>query len=145
MAYFIFENNNLFKIAANDADKNSLNLSPTAVVKTVSDTDFEEVRQQIKHVSSFDGTNISYDVFGTTGESGIINEDVLKANHKGVLDIINAFLKNNPSNSMYSAVNDYKNYLESFDYSSITYPIIVSWEKYCSDNSITFFHPLQIP
>ena len=145
MAYFIFENNYLSKIAANDADKNSLNLSPTAVVKSVSDTDFEEVRQLIKRVSLFDGTNITYEVFEITGETPILNEDDAKLGNKGVIKIMNDFLQSNSSNSMYSAVSDYKNYLESFDYSTITYPMTVSWEKYCSDNSITFFHPLQIP
>tara|TARA_R110000796_G_scaffold251856_1_gene384241 strand:+ start:759 stop:1196 length:438 start_codon:yes stop_codon:yes gene_type:complete len=145
MAYFIFENNYLSKIAANDADKNSLNLSPTAVVKSVSDTDFEEVRQLIKRVSLFDGTNITYEVFEITGETPIPNEDDAKLGNKGVIKIMNDFLQSNSSNSMYSAVSDYKNYLESFDYSTITYPMTVSWEKYCSDNSITFFHPLQIP
>ena len=46
MAYLIFENiegNNLHRIAANEADKNSLHLSSTQTIKEISDNDFEDL------------------------------------------------------------------------------------------------------
>ena len=46
---------------------------------------------------------------------------------------------------MYDSVKNYYEYLQNLDYSTITYPINYSWEKYCNDNGISFFHPLQIP
>jgi len=54
-------------------------------------------------------------------------------------------LNNNNGNAMESQVQTYLNTLNSFDTSTITYPLESTWEKYCVDNSITFLHPLQIP
>ena len=47
------------------------------------------------------------------------------------------------------AIIAYANYLDTVDTSTIIpnieTPLNSSWEKYCLDNSITFFHALQIP
>ena len=55
------------------------------------------------------------------------------------------FEKVNSSNSMLTACSNYRNYLETLDYSSLSFPLNSNWEKYCQDNSITYLHPLQIP
>ena len=59
--------------------------------------------------------------------------------------ILALFEKANSSNSMLTACSNYKNYLETLDYSSLSFPLNSNWEKYCQDNSITYLHPLQIP
>ena len=75
-----------------------------------------------------------------------MSEVQLKAYHKQVLSQINAYIDaNNSSDSIYSSVVNYKNYLEGLDYDSLTYPISTNWEKYCSDNSITFKNLLELP
>ena len=97
MAYLIFENiegNNLHRIAANEADKNSLHFS----------------------------------------------ENDIKQHHKILIDVIEIFLQNNGLNAMATPLTNYKNYLSNFDYSSLTYPLNISWEEYCSINSITYYH-----
>ena len=62
-----------------------------------------------------------------------------------VIKSIKEFSKNNASNSLYTNLNNYKEYLETFDSSSVSFPLNKTWEKYCEENSITFYHPLQIP
>ena len=58
---------------------------------------------------------------------------------------------NNSSNAMYNDLKTYKEFCENFnatDYDGntiMTFPYNKSWEEYCNDNSITFFHTLQIP
>ena len=116
MAYFIFNNNSLFRIAANDAHKNSLNIN---------ESDYVIVLQDIL-VSS-------------------INEEELNQNIQLVSDEINRFSINNENNALYDDIKNYQNTLHNFDSSSVTYPFSKTWEEYCVDNSITFFHPLQIP
>ena len=40
---------------------------------------------------------------------------------------------------------DFKKYLENFDSSSLSFPYDKNIEQYCDENSIIFYHPLQIP
>ena len=72
-------------------------------------------------------------------------QSVLDQYLQGIISDINNLAVANPSNAMLAQANSYKDTLEAFDTSTITYPLNSSWEKYCSDNSITFLHPLQIP
>jgi len=64
MAYLIFNSDNsLYRIAANDTDLGNLNLpdpiSTSYNVQTITDSDFESVRKNLKTVS-YDGTTITY-------------------------------------------------------------------------------------
>tara|TARA_R110001592_G_scaffold318925_1_gene596191 strand:- start:2601 stop:3041 length:441 start_codon:yes stop_codon:yes gene_type:complete len=146
MTYLIFQNNNLYKIAANENDKNSLNLSDTSTSVEITESEFLEIRTGRKDVS-YDGTNITYIDRYADPEAEIdpIEAEMLQAYHSGVIKLIDQFLESNPNNPMFSAITNYKTYLEGFDHSTLTYPMTQSWEKYCQDNSITYFHPLQIP
>ena len=62
MAYFILNPNetdytNVYRIAANDADKNNLNLDAENITVDVSDSDFNSLRNNMKVISSWNGTN----------------------------------------------------------------------------------------
>lgn len=149
MAYFIFENNNLLRIAANDDAKNDLNYSEHAVVETVSDSDFRKAQFE-EQMISHNGSEVVYTDYdadmGRENTWPSMTEEQLKEYHKQVLSLINIYMDaNNSSDSIYSSVVSYKNYLEGLDYSSLTYPIPTNWEKYCDDNSIPFLSPKQIP
>ena len=160
MAYFIFDqNNSLTNIAKNDSDKDSLNRDVnTEIVKDVSDSDANSVILGESTVS-FDGTNVTVtpvdtsvqpdvpDPNYTPGTTNAFEDQTGLKNYidKCVFPAVKDFVDNNPNNSMYSGIKTYHDYLQNIDYSSITFPISVSWEKYCNDNGITFYHPLQIP
>lgn len=141
MAYLIFNNNNdLVKIAANDSDRDSQNLILTQhSVVSVSDSDFLKVRTGASF-ASYDGTNATI-----TEAENYFNEESLKKYFENVVSLLNSFLSENMDNSLYDDMNNYKNYLLSFDTSSVTLPLNKSWEEYCNENSIVFYHPLQIP
>lgn len=142
MSYLIFNSdNNIVKIASNDSDRDSQNivLSDHSVV-SVSDSDFLKIRTDVA-IATYDGTNV------TITDTGNItfDEATLKFIFKNLIKTITAFLENNQSNSLYVGINNYKEYLENFDTSTLTFPVDKGWEEYCKENSITFYHPLQIP
>ena len=78
-------------------------------------------------------------------ERKIENEDMLTTHLNQRIQNIDAFLKNNPTNPMYSFWNTYKTTLQNFDPSVISFPHTGSWEKYCADNGIAYKHMLQLP
>ena len=145
MAYFIFHSDNLISIAANENDKNSLPIAPVYTVKDVSDSDFEKVKKQTSQ-TYLNGDNVVIEDCEQTA-SRYENENDLKSYHENVIAKINVFLSvsSNSSKSIYSSIENYKTYLEGFDYNSITLPTTKTWEEYCADNSITYISPLQIP
>jgi len=142
MAYLIFNSdNNIVKIAASDSDRDSQNLilSDHSVV-SVSDVDFLKVKTGVV-ITSYDGTNVNF----TDANGSLKDEMFLKSIFQNHLKQLKEFLKGNQKNALYNSLNDYKSTLEDFDTSSITFPLNKTWEQYCNENSITFYHPLQIP
>lgn len=145
MAYFIFDNNTnaLVKIAANDSDRDNLNLDLSLhAVVSVSDADFTKVKNNVAQ-PSYDGTNVTL----SEAETFSLDQSNLEIDIDNTKKLIKAFL-DQPSNkekSNYSAIKSYYDYLNELDFSSLTYPIESSWESYCQTNSISYFNTLQIP
>jgi len=144
MAYLIVNDQNcVYKIAENDTDKNNLNCTfPPYTTINISDADFLKVKQNLADISISDGSATFTDRIDP--DRSITEEDV-KDQHKNIIKCIRQFLRYNPSNPFYTSCQNYCNYLETLDYSSITFPLNKTWEQYCEDNSIAYFHPLQIP
>ena len=143
MAYFIFYSDNLIKIAANENDKNSLPIAPVYTVKDVSDSDFLKVKKNAA-TASLSGDNV---VVTDYESRGFDDESQLQSYHENIITQIDYFLNGtgNESKSLYDAITNYKTILQSFDTSTITYPMTKTWEEYCEDNSIAYVSPLQIP
>ena len=128
MSYLIFNSdNNIVKIASNDSDRDSQNivLSDHSVV-SVSDSDFLKIRTDVA-IATYDGTDV------TITDTGNItfDEATLKFIFKNLIKTITAFLENNQSNSLYVGINNYKEYLENFDTSTLTFPV----DKGCGNTS----------
>jgi len=145
MAYIISTPDNfVYRIAANDTHKNNMNcLFPPYKTFDISDADFTKLKSGIAEATiSNDAVTIS-DLNDYVIENETQLQEILKDNIKH----INFFLNNtsNESNALYADIQNYRNYLQSFDTSSLTYPVNKGWEKYCEDNSITYFNNLQIP
>ncbi len=163
MAYFILNPNEtdytkILKIAADDNAKNNVNLDSAKIYVNVIDSDFNNVRDNMKAFSSWDGTNYTFvDTLPTDeptpptdpgGDPAFYgNAAQVNIYINSVITICNAFLEEptNANNPMFSSVESYRNYLTSFDTSTLSFPMTVSWEKYCQDNGISYYHPLQIP
>lgn len=144
MAYIIFnENNELVKIASNASDRDSLHLVLSNLsVTEVSDIDFLKIKKNMASVS-YDGLTVTVTDFN---EANIIEtQSKLESYLKDIIKYISCYTNTNRNHLMYNEINSYKEYLENFDVNSLTFPLNKSWEEYCSDNSITFYHPLQIP
>ena len=142
MKYFIFnQGNNLWKIAASESDKNALNanLNNYNVVE-VTDDQFNKVRLSKSDVN-YDGNIVTLE----DREIGSEDEISYKAIIKELIYICDQFLISNESHIKHNEVRDYRNYLAAFDTSTISFPLNMTWEEYCNNNSITFIHPLQIP
>jgi hypothetical protein len=140
MAYLIFNGNDLYKIASSD-EKVHMNIEDVYYnVKTVSDSDFDNVRKN-KKSAKLSGDSVVYEDIVTL----FINEESLQKHINEIVAQLEIFLESNPDNPMYSGLETYKNVLLSQDLSSITYPLNKTWEEYCVENSITYYSPLQIP
>ena len=145
MAYIIVKNNKSHKIAANDADKNDLNVSyPPYEAKDITDAEFAKI---IKNEAIFEcGSDGTITVTDQPTQREIGSKDELLAYLEHVKKLLNAFIKaKQTSKSLYSTAQTYLATLNSHDYDSMTFPLNKTWEKYCADNSITYLHPLQIP
>ena len=139
MAHFIYDSdNNLVHIAANDSDKDNLNVDITAsnaTVKDVSEDQFNKIRLG-QGFATLNNNNV---------ELILWVENSLKEYLNNVIQSLQDFVNENPSHPQASSMKTYEDTLRGFNTSSLTYPLEKSWETYCNENSITFYHPLQIP
>ena len=134
MAYLIHNRDgnpsNFSRITNSESEKTEW-LNKGMLVHEISENDFNDLKNNLKHAVSWDGTNVTY-------ENNDPIEDVEHLNSiiKGLISNIEHILKSNYGVSM-SHFEDYLAFLKTFDTSTVNFPID-SWEKYCSDNSITF-------
>lgn len=146
MAYVIELNNEVKNIAENETAKNNCIYSfPPAVAHEISDENFSKLRKNLATAS------VSGGVLSITEHSeyatDVLCEDQaqLKTYIDPIIKKLNSYLRNHPtSDNIYSNAESYRNSLNSLDYSTLTFPFVGTWEKYCEDNSITYLHPLQI-
>ena len=152
--YFLFDNDNTISfIAESDAEKNSFSGLNELIVATASDSDFTGMKTNMQEITAFDGTNYtiqdrpSQTFFkdATYTENGLTINQTAKEQlqqyfSNTIIPRINSFVAANPGNFRVAPMNTYKNYLQSFDFDSVTYPLMIPWEKYCEDNSITYLN-----
>ena len=146
MAYVIELNNEVKNIAENETDKNNCIYSfPPAVAHEISDENFSKLKKNLATAS------VSAGVLSITEHSeyatDVLNEDPaeLKIYIDNIIKQLDRYLRSHTdSENIYSNAQSYYNSLNTLDYSSLTFPFVGTWEKYCEDNSITYLHPLQI-
>jgi len=144
MAYIITSDEtktNIFRIAENDSAKNNLYLPYQCVSNTISDSDFANLKNNTKIVIEHDGTNYIYNNSG----AGFNEESTLTDYLNEITRVISNALERYPNHPDASIWTNYKNFVDNFDTSTLTFPLINSWEKYCEDNSITYINLLQLP
>lgn len=157
MAYLIFNEIGLIqKIASNDTQLNYHSFSSNYTIKTCTDEEFTNVRTNLKVPSLNNGVTVFENplpcfeshtdtIPGPETDPKINDEDELKKYFKSVISLIKSFIVSNRQHPLRNDLKNYKIYLEDFDFSSLNFPVTGNWEKYCEDNSITYYHPLQIP
>ena len=141
MAYVIYcEDKNpseFSRIAENTTERDNL-LHGTMRSHEISTNDFNDLKNNLKFASGWDGTNITY-----TSLPRIENQQELENYINSLIYSIEKILKYDYGVSM-SHWETYLDYLKNVDTSNISTPMD-SWEKYCSDNSITYYSLLQRP
>ena len=146
MAYAITLNNALLRIAANETEKNELTAmnAPHSVID-ISDSDFIKFKEGVD-LFDIDGDTITFTENEDPGE--IANAEDLFSYLKDLRNTLTRFIDNANANTqaktLYTQVVNYRNYLDTFDTSTVSYPI-TNWEKYCQDNGITYLNLLQLP
>jgi len=146
MAYAITHNNNLLRIAANETEKNELTaiITPHTEIN-ISDSDFALIKQN-NATWVIDGSSMTISEQSEPGS--IADAEALHVYLKDVRESINLLIANanasTQSKALYTQFVNYNNYLNTFDTSTVTYPIN-TWEKYCQDNGITYLNLLQLP
>jgi uncharacterized protein YacL (UPF0231 family) len=148
MAYFIFQKNsdnilgNIYKIAENQSDLNSLNIVQLSY-KIIEDSqdNFNSVKYGTKYVLTYNGSNIIYQDNVTRYE----NKEILLNYIKNTKDNILNFLYSNTNHPLHSRWNNYYNQLNSFNLDSITYPLNKSLEQHLNDLGQPSYNPLQLP
>ena len=146
MAYAITLNNNLLRIAANETEKNELTaiLTPHTEIN-ISDSDFLLIKQDI---SDFVINGNTMTITEDSEPGSITTADELNNYLNDVKNTLNSFISNANANTqsktLYTQAINYNNYLNTFDTATVSYPI-VTWEKYCQDNGITYLNLLQLP
>ena len=141
MAYVILNNGNFFRVAKTEADKNDINLADRVkTIVDISDDDFNSYTTNQKKINISNG-NVSFSDIPET-EKFNYDEASLKIHFNNFKNLAQRYIKRNPGKQLATQLQDYINYLNTVDTASLTYPL--QWEKYCFDNSITFFHKNQI-
>ena len=144
MAYIITTNDNLHKIAANENEKNDLNIFfPPAVAINISDADFLKLKKN-KSYPTISGNTVSFTDVSISFETEEDLKQYLNNLKTAIKDFLSPHTENN-NKILYSTLNNYYNTIDNFNTSTITFPLNKSWEEYCEENSITYIHPLQIP
>ena len=146
MAYFIYNKNepdmtDIYKIAEDDNALANLNITEDHIRLTVSDEEFNYVKQEVKYPAAYDGSNFTWE--DLTQEITKENLDhIIQSKIRRIEDFLNAPNSGHPD---YNFWNTYKDTLSNFDTSTITYPMAISWDKYCEDNGIAYKSILQLP
>jgi|TARA_R100001530_G_C4314651_1_gene154000 hypothetical protein len=166
--YIIFTNqpdleNSCVGIAEDETARDAIVRGTPYKVITLSDSDFNNIKKGLSRPISFNSSDVvTYkDVSPATMNANILENDgrdppweVGKSYYEekdlqdyiaSLIAPIGPFLENNSGNSQYAAWSDYRNTLENFDTSSLTYPMTQTWEEYCDANGIAYKNLLQLP
>ena len=110
---------------------------------TISDSEFNDIRLYVRTPESIDSdNNISWMTLTITPA---LTEQDFKDHIKRLLSQLRTVNTHHPNHSQTNMFNDYIDYLEGIDTSSITWPLAKNVENYVSDQGQTFFHPHEIP
>jgi hypothetical protein len=156
MAYFYFVDKTLFRIAADDAEKNKIlpliqNMNP--VEKIVTDTQFTRAEEESYGFTLDDSNNLT-ETEATTGIVADDNADIVppriciltdEAGFRNAVDSyierIDQYLQNN-TDPTWSA---FRSDLNSFTIPTTGYPKTGSLVKLLRDSGMTAYHILRLP
>ena len=142
MAYAIINNNQLYRIALNDAAKTNLNINePDYTIVNITDEEYHKLRKEEAILTHSDG---SYTVTDIEAVYCPASEDELKAVIKNVINHFKDFRIEHENHPMINDINNYLQWLKEFDTSSVTFPMEQNFYNFVESQSQTAISPLQI-
>ena len=142
MAYAIINNNQLYRIALNDAAKTNLNINePDYTIVNITDEEYHKLRKEEAIVTHSDG---SYTVTDVEAVYCPASEDELKAVIRNVINHFKDFRIEHENHPMINDINNYLQWLKEFDTSSVTFPMEQNFYNFVESQSQTAISPLQI-
>tara|TARA_A100001201_G_scaffold143530_1_gene145616 strand:- start:2033 stop:2533 length:501 start_codon:yes stop_codon:yes gene_type:complete len=165
MAKIYFDNlgeNTCVGISELDENKSSSFTSQYEI--EISNDILNDIRKDKKLIKNFDGTNITYEDKLITPVSEEIASQINEGNYLGdegfeghpfsendfrllvenKIQNLQKRLEQKPSHPLKNAAESYITSLQNIDYDSITWPLSKFVGEYCSENSITIVHELEI-
>ena len=140
-AYFTKDVGQIYRVAENEDAKSLINCKEQDyTVATIDDNLFQDIIKSKKWIRYENDAVVAEDI----DFDGYPNSDVLKQVLNSTLELVKPWTWNNQNHPRYNDVQNYCNLLQDFDTSTITFPMNQTWEEYCEDNLITFFHSLQL-
>jgi len=139
--------NSVVSIAENDAHKSVWENFPCAYsFIQISDDDFLKLKNHEQFIVSTDGVNVVYGTHEILTGTKNLSQENYEFYINDVKNRLTNFINGHPESQLRTDATNYLNYLNNtFDISTITFPVNVHLNKYFSDNNITFLRPLQIP
>jgi hypothetical protein len=150
MAIFLFSKDvnvgSFYKAADNIDELNyyNINLPSFKTITEDNSANYLDFKLGKKIVVGYNGNSVVYEERNFTNftyENKSQLDDYIKFN----IDLINNFLKNNPTNPLYDRWNQYRNQLISFNTESLTYPLYITLEQHFYNNNLITLSPLQLP
>lgn len=141
MAYAIINNDELYRIASDDAAKTNLNLNESDY--TIMDITDEQFNKLKKEEATISGSSGSYSVTDLEVNHPALEGEV-KAKIQGIVDTFEYFLVDHENHSMANDIRSYVTFLREIDTSSISYPMSQSFFDYVESQSQTVISPLQV-
>ena len=142
MAYAIINNDQLYKIASDDAAKTNLNLNESDyTVINISDAQFNKLKKEEAYIT---GSSGSYSVTDFEDIYHPVSEEDMKQKINEVVKEFEYFIVDHENHSMIDDIHNYIAFLKGIDTASLTYPMSQSFYDYVESQSQTVISPLQV-
>ena len=142
MAYAIINNDQLYKIASDDAAKTNLNLNESDyTVINISDAQFNKLKKEEAYIT---GSSGSYSVTDCEDIYHPVSEEDMKQKINEVVKDFEYFIVDHENHSMIDDIHNYIAFLKGIDTASLTYPMSQSFYDYVESQSQTVISPLQV-
>ena len=146
-AYIVTTNGkNFYKLAGSDVVKNFHDDNDATDSFSISDADYNELKNAEKEVLSIASDNtVTYITrLGETDTPSTMTQDAAQSYIDLVKESLKIAMDNRSDHPLLTEITNYYNYLDTIDLSTISWPITGTWEKYCADNSIPFVNPSEV-
>ena len=138
----------LMKICGNANDEQYFLNSNQAEIIDVSDDVFSKIKKETHRIESRNGSTITLgDISQDTDAFSVIfdTSDNLRAYLNRQSSDIAKWIKKNTNHAKKDSIQTYKNYIDSFDTTTVDYTTVKTWGQICEDNSVTHYNILELP